>query len=101
MPTIGLEDVDQATKDKKVKELYPKFEKELKENILEYGRTIKSLKDDESLVIQVTMTKCKECNIPSSLELSVKGSVLKDFNAGKIDQGAALTKINVKKGANQ
>jgi len=101
MPTLGLEDVDQATKDKKVKEVYPKFEKELKENILEYGRTIKSLKDDESLVIQVSMTKCKGCNIPSSLELSVKGSVLKDFNAGKIDQSAALTKINVKKGANQ
>jgi hypothetical protein len=101
MPTLGLEDVDQETKDKKVKEVYPKFEKELKENILEYGRTIKSLKDDESLVIQVTMTKCKGCNIPSSLELSVKGSVLKDFNGGKIDQSAALAKIIVKKGANQ
>jgi hypothetical protein len=27
--------------------------------------------------------------------------VLKDFNAGKIDENTALTKINVKKGANQ
>ena len=26
MPTVGLDDVDQATRDKKVKELYPKFE---------------------------------------------------------------------------
>jgi hypothetical protein len=26
MPTIGLEDVDQATRDKKIQELYPKFE---------------------------------------------------------------------------
>lgn len=101
MPTLGLEDVDLETKNKKVKELYPRFEKELKENILEYGRTIKSLNDDESLVIQVAMTKCKGCNIPSSLELTVKGSVLKDFNAGKIDQHAAANKIAVKKGANQ
>jgi hypothetical protein len=101
MPTLRLDDVDQETKDKKVKELYPKFEKELKENVLEYGRTIKSLKDDESLVMQVTVTKCKGCNIPSTLELSVKGSVLKDFNAGKIDQNAALAKFNVKKGSNQ
>jgi hypothetical protein len=101
MPTLKLDDVDQETKDKKVKEMYPKFEKELKENMLEYGRTIKSLKDDESLVIQVTVTRCKGCNIPSTLELSVKGSVLKDFNAGKVDQNAAMSRINVKKGANQ
>jgi hypothetical protein len=78
-----------------------RIEKELKENMLEYGRTIKSLKDDESLIIQVTVTKCKGCNIPSTLELTVKGSVLKDFNAGKVDQSTAMTKINVKKGANQ
>jgi hypothetical protein len=101
MPTLGLDDVDQETKDKKVKEMYPKFEKELKENMLEYGRTIKSLKDEESLVIQVNVTKCKGCNIPSTLELSLKGSVLKDFNAGKVDQNAAMARINVKKGANQ
>jgi hypothetical protein len=101
MPTLGLDDVDLETKDKKVKELYPKFEKELKENMLEYGRTIKSLKDEELLVIQVTITRCKGCNIPSTLELTVKGSVLKEFNAGKVDQSTAMTKINVKKGANQ
>jgi len=101
MPTLGLNDVDQETKDKKVKELYPKFEKELKENILEYGRTLKSLNDDEVLVVQVTMTKCAGCGIPATLELSVKGSVLKDFNAGKLDRNGAMTKFSVKKGENQ
>ena len=65
MPTVGLEDVDQATRDKTVKELYPKFEQELKDNILEYGRTLKSLKDDEVLVFQVKLTRCVGCEIPS------------------------------------
>ena len=101
MPTLGLEDVDQETKDKKVKELYPKFEQDLKDNILEYGRTVKSLKDDEVLVFQVTLTKCAGCGIPSTLELSVKGSVLKDFNSGKADRTIAMGKISVKKGENQ
>jgi hypothetical protein len=101
MPTLGLNDVDQETKDKKVKELYPKFEQELKDNILEYGRTLKSLKDEEVLVFQVTLTKCTGCGIPSSLELSIKGSVLKDFNAGKADKSAASGKFSVKKGQNQ
>jgi hypothetical protein len=101
MPTLGLEDVDQETKDKKVKELYPKFEQELKDNILEYGRTVKSLKDDEVLVVQVTLTKCAGCGIPSTLELSIKGSALKDFSAGKTDRNAVLGKFSIKKGENQ
>src|SRR5688500_3917208 len=93
MPTVGLEDVDQATRDKTVKELYPKFEQELKENILEYGRTLKSLKDEEVLVFQVKLTRCVSCKIPSSLEYTVKGSVLKDFNSNKINKNAALGKF--------
>lgn len=101
MPTLGLEDVDQETKDKKVKELYPKFEQELKDNILEYGRTVKTLKDDEVLMFQATLTKCAGCGIPSTLELSIKGSVLKDFNAGKSDRNAAMSQFSIKKGENQ
>jgi hypothetical protein len=101
MPTLKLEDVDQATRDKKVKELYPQFEKEMKENMVDYGRTLKSLGDDEQLVVNVRMTKCQGCGIPSTVEFSVKGSVLKDYSAGKIGKEAALAKIVVKKGANQ
>jgi len=101
MPTLRLNDVDQETRDKKAKELYPKFEQELKENIVEYGRTLKSLKDDEVLMFQVKITRCDKCGIPSSLEYTLKASVLKDFNAGKIDKNAVLSKFAVKKGANQ
>jgi hypothetical protein len=101
MPTVELDDVDKETRDKKVVELYPKFEKQLKENILEYGRTIKSLKDEEVLVFNVALTKCKGCAIPEHIELAIKASVLKDFGAGKIDQNAALAKFTLKKGPNQ
>jgi hypothetical protein len=98
MPTIGLNDVDLETRNKKIKELYPKFEQELKENILEYGRTIKSLSDNEVLVFQVRVTKCPQCGIPSTLEYTVKGEVLRDFNAAKISRDAAIGKVVVKKG---
>ena len=101
MPTLRLENVDPETRDKKVKELYPIFEKEIKENILDYGRTLKSLKDDEVLIFNIKLTRCNECAIPSTLELSVKSSVLKDVNSGKLAKEAALTKIIVKKGPNQ
>lgn len=101
MPTVDLQEVDQAGRDRKVKELYPVFEKELKENILEYGYTVKSLKDNEQLVFNVVLTKCKGCGIPSDIEVAVPYSVLKDFSSGKIDKASALARITVKKGAGQ
>src|SRR5258706_2110501 len=101
MPTVDLESVDKETRDKKVKELYPVFEKDVKESMLDYGRTLKSLKDDELLVFNIKMTQCEGCGIPSSLELSVKDSILKDFSSGKLTKEAALARINVKKGPNQ
>lgn len=101
IPTVGLENLDQKARDKKVMELYPEFEKDLKENILEYGRSLKSLKDEEVLVFNIAMTKCTRCGIPSTLELGIKSGVLKDFAGGKLDKNTALGKFQVKKGANQ
>jgi hypothetical protein len=101
MPTLKLNNLDLDTRNKKVTEIYPQFEKDLKENILEYGKTVKSLREDEVLVFQVRVTRCPNCGIPSTLEYSVKGSVLKDFNAGKLDKNTALGKFTIKKGPNQ
>lgn len=101
MPTVDLENLSQEERDKKVKELYPRFEADLKDNIVEYGRTLKSLKDEELLVFNVKVTKCTGCGIPSNLELSVKAQVLKDYNAAKLDKPAAVGRINMKKGAAQ
>ena len=101
MPTLRLNDLDLETRNKKVAQIYPQFEQELKENILEYGKTVKCLKEDEVLVFQVRVTRCPSCGIPASLEYSVKGSVLRDFNSGKLDKAEALNKISIKKGPNQ
>ncbi len=101
MPTQGNAEVTVEERDRKVIELYPKFEKELMENILEYGRRIQSLKDNEILVLNVTLTKCQGCGIPSTLEITVNNSVLRDYDAGKIDRNAALGQMSVKKGPKQ
>jgi hypothetical protein len=101
MPTVSLDEVDQKTRDKKVKELYPLFAKSIKEDMLEYGRTLKSLKDEENLILNIVLTRCRGCEIPSTLELSIKNSVLKDFSSGKLTKEAALQKITEKKGVDQ
>lgn len=101
MPTLKLQKVDKATRDAKVKEMYPLFEAGLKENLLEYGRTVKSLGANELLVVKVKLTQCEQCGIPASLELALKGAVLADYASGKIGREAALAKVTVKKGALQ
>lgn len=97
MPTLDLRDLSQEERDKKVKEIYPRFEAELKENMVEYGRTLRSLKDEEQLVFSVRLTKCEGCGIPATLELSIKAAALKEYSAGKSTKEATLAKINVKK----
>ncbi|HWA34582.1 MAG TPA: hypothetical protein VG737_10655, partial [Cyclobacteriaceae bacterium] len=89
--------LNQAERDKKVKELYPAFEASIKDNLVEYGRTLRSLKDDEQLVFNIRLTKCVECGIPASIEVSVKESVLKEYAAGKINKLEAVGKVSVKK----
>jgi len=101
MPTQGLNNLTQEDRDKKVKELYPVFERDIKADILEYGRTVKSLKGDEVLMFNIAITKCQSCGIPATLEVSVKASVLSDYSSGKISKDAALTKMEIKKGSNQ
>ncbi|MCW5912553.1 MAG: hypothetical protein KIT62_15905 [Cyclobacteriaceae bacterium] len=101
MPTQGLNNLSQEDRDKKVKELYPAFEREIKTDILEYGRTVKSLKSEEQLVFNIALTKCKGCGIPATLEIFVKANVLSDYAAGKISKDAALARMEIKKGSNQ
>ncbi|MBX2897131.1 MAG: hypothetical protein KF763_16915 [Cyclobacteriaceae bacterium] len=101
MPTQRLTNLTKDERDKKVKELYPVFERDIKNDLLEYGRTVKSLKTDEVLVFNIALTKCQGCGIPATLELTVKASVLNDYTTGKISKEAALAKVEVKKGNNQ
>ena len=101
MPTLALSNISNEERNKKVTELYPKFENDLKENLVEYGRTLRSLKDDEQVVFNVRLTKCVGCGIPASVEVSIKNSALKDYNSGKVSKEATMAKVNVKKVGSQ
>ncbi len=101
MPTLGLNDISQDERDNKVKELYMPFIETLKDNLVEYGRTIRSLKGDESIVLKTRLTSCEECGIPESVELTIKASVLKEYGSGKINKNSAVGKITVKESGKQ
>jgi hypothetical protein len=90
----------QEERDQKVNAMYPEFERSVKENILDYGRTIKSLKPNEMLMFKIRLTECKGCEMPRSIEVSVKANILTDYGFGKITKAKALESITLKKSSN-
>ena len=97
MPVRGKEKVSENDRKIIIEELYPKFELELKEFIVDYGRTIRSLDADELLMVKVKLTRCKGCSIPSNIDVSLKMNVLKDYDQQKIKRDKALASIEIKK----
>ncbi|MEQ9466566.1 MAG: hypothetical protein RLN88_04090 [Ekhidna sp.] len=95
--TTGESGLTQDQRDEKVNAMYAEFEKSFKENLLDYGRTVKSLKPEEMLMFNVELTECRGCEMPEEIEVSVKGKTLKDFDSGAISREKALDQITVKK----
>lgn len=101
VPTQAKENLSQAERDELIKSLYPKFEEDLKNNIVEYAQNVNSLKDGEQLIFKVSVTKCEDCDIPETLELQLKSKTLKDLKAGKINENQAKKELKLIKGEMQ
>jgi hypothetical protein len=90
----------QEERDSKVNAMYPEFERSVKENLLDYGRTIKSLKPTEMLMFKIRLTTCEDCEMPRSIEVSVRANILTDYGLGKTSKENAMKAITVKKTPN-
>jgi len=95
MPGISKDGLTSEARNENVEKLYPQFVSGMKENIIQYGRTIKSLKADEMLILRVTLTRCDDCSIPKKIQFSVKQSVLADFNSGQISLKDSTAKVKL------
>jgi hypothetical protein len=94
IPTTGDDELTLQERNKKVKEMYPKFIAEFKENMIKYGRTVKSLEDNEALIFEINMTECDGCGLPGKVKLSINSKVLNQYDAGSIDLKSAISKIS-------
>lgn len=79
-----------------MEERYDAFMDSFKENVIEYGRTVKNLPANELLVFKVELSSCPDCEIPRKVEVSVKKSVLEDYDKNKISLEQAIEQITVK-----
>jgi len=77
-------------------ELYLKFKEDIKAFMLDYGRTIRSLGENEKVLLDIKINSCRECNIPTAIEVSTKMSVLKQYDQQKISRDKAMNQIEIK-----
>ena len=64
--------------------------------MLDYGRTIRSLNDNETVLLDIKIDACRDCNVPESMEVSTKMSVLKQYDQQKISREKAMDQIEIK-----
>lgn len=76
--------------------LYPEFKEDIQSFLLDYGRTIRSLQDDEKILLEIKLQACKDCKVPVALEVSTSISTLRQYDVQKLSKQKALAMIEVK-----
>lgn len=79
---------------KRVNQAYSSLLTNLKEYIVDYGRTLSSLNNDQYLLLSITINGRFE-DIPERIDLQVKKSVLQQLDRGSISRGKAIAEVFV------
>jgi hypothetical protein len=95
LPSDKSEDLNEESDPEKLTALYPEFLEGLKENILTYGRTVKSMDRKERLVFNIRLSNCTGCDVPDWVNVSIGMADLFDFDAGKLSKTEALQRFKV------
>ncbi len=85
----GDEDIDDV-------ELYDKFKNDILNFFLDYGRTIRSMDDNEKVLLDIKIEACKNCQVPKSIEVSTTVDNLRQYDQQKISRNKAIGQIEVK-----
>lgn len=96
IPATGQKNVNSSDRDVIIDQLYPKFLDDLKHFVIDYGRTIRSLDEKDHLMLKIKLTRCWDCNIPKSIELTTKMKDLKAYDHQKLSREKALAAIEIK-----
>ena len=74
---------------------YHQFLKQLKETMIDYGQTLKSVQSGEWVYFSVSLSPIASIDrsLPSMINMEVKKSVLDQVNQGKISRMEAFKKI--------
>lgn len=83
---------------KEVEEAFPGFERQLKQNILEYGRTLRSVKEDEVIIVNVDLgSTYRKTKIPRSLQMIIPKKLINEYAKGSKSLEKAAEEIDIKR----
>lgn len=80
--------------DKAISNAYSNLLSNIKEYVVDYGRTLSSLGSDQFLLLSITINGRHE-NIPGRLDIQVKKSVLEQLDKGSISRDQAIQQVVV------
>ncbi|MEM9895161.1 MAG: hypothetical protein AAF789_02215 [Bacteroidota bacterium] len=93
--TTGQKGLTKEERDEIVNDMYSSFEQTFKENVLDYGRTVKSLKENEKLIFKVKLTECNSCEMPDEIEVMIDAKTLMAYDKGTLSRSKALGMVKV------
>lgn len=76
------------------KQAYQGFLNQLKETLVDYGQTLKSVDSDEQVLISISLSRSGKA-IPERVDLQIEKSVLEALDQGSLSREAALNRISV------
>lgn len=80
--------------EQKLDKAYKNLVSNIKEYIVDYGRTLNSLSGDQYLLLSITVNGRYE-NVPDRLDIQIKKSVLEQLDKGSISREQALQRVVV------
>lgn len=92
----GLEEAaaqEQKKLEQQIIEAYSQLKTNLSEYLVDYGRTITSINNDQFILTSVTVSGTRVEEIPERVDFQVKKSVLEDFDRGKISREQAINQV--------
>ncbi len=94
---IGSTKMTQEEFDKKSEEAYPAFEKTIKENLVKYGRTLRSLKGNEMVVLNVSLNSSRNSKLPKTIRLMISKTDIEAYAKGNKSLQQTIDAVNIKK----
>lgn len=74
---------------------YNEFKDQLRQYLVDYGRTLRSVESDKAILVSVDITSLSVQSLPDRLDLKISKSTLEDFDAGKISREEAINAVTL------
>lgn len=74
---------------------YNEFRDQLRQYLVDYGRTLRSIESDKTIVVSVDITFVSVQSLPTRLDLKVEKSTLEKLDRGQISREEALDAVTI------